>query len=327
MFDPSIQWVIWFSCSLVDSSHLRPGELRERAKFMQVFLPRQNGSSENILIGEHFSALKVAGKAPFLPQHWMPWLGVWVMSWSMNWPICITRIVLSESALLSPTDRALLIFLADGSSMLLTTLFLGRSSDPEAYSGSRILWYGVPVLPKFGSRRLLQDPSNDLNIIVLLQVGAGDQGHLSLIALLVSLLKLFLSPMEAWRSVKLLSNLIMLVADNNTLLTSSRFLMSSRGLLNLKWKSDGEESSTKLVSITTSSATPLANTTLSFLTDPKELLVNKSPTREPSTELGMSTVTYYISFIIELRLRMIIYLRTINDVDDIVHRNWNTARA
>merc|ERR1719411_89462 len=50
-------------------------------------------------MGEHFSASKDRGKAPFLPQHWMAWLGVWVMSWSMNWPICITRMVLSPSAL------------------------------------------------------------------------------------------------------------------------------------------------------------------------------------------------------------------------------------
>merc|ERR1719411_1824332 len=52
-------------------------------------------------MGEHFSASKVRGKAPFLPQHWMAWLGVWVMSWSMNWPICMTRMVLSPSLLSS----------------------------------------------------------------------------------------------------------------------------------------------------------------------------------------------------------------------------------
>merc|ERR1719206_364338 len=81
-------------------------------------------------MGEHFSASKVAGKAPFLPQHWIPWLGVWEMSWSINCPICITRIVLSLSASLAPTDRALLTVRADGSSKLSWVLFLGRSSVP-----------------------------------------------------------------------------------------------------------------------------------------------------------------------------------------------------
>ena len=147
----------------MDSSHLRPGELSDLAKFMQVFLPFQKGSFENILMGEHFSGSKEAGKAPFFPQHWIPWLGVWVISWSMNWPICITRMVLSVSSLLSPTDRALLTSRALGSSRFLTLLFLGRSKEPGAYSGSKILWYGVPVLPKLGFLRLLHEPSNDLN--------------------------------------------------------------------------------------------------------------------------------------------------------------------
>ena len=155
------------------------------------------------------------------------------MSWSMNWPICITRMVLSVSALLSPTDRALLTSLAEGSSMFLTVLFLGRSREPGAYSGSRILWYGVPVRPKFGFFRLLHEPSNDLNLRLGLQVGAGSQGHLSLMASLVSLLKLFLRPIEACRSVRLLSPLIEFVALRKMLLASSSFMMSALGVLNL----------------------------------------------------------------------------------------------
>ena len=107
------------SCSRVDSSHFSPGELRERAKFIHVFRPRQNGSLENMRMGEHFSASKERGKAPLRPQHWMPWLGVWVMSWSMNWPICITSTVLSASAGLSFPISALLTSRADGSWMFL----------------------------------------------------------------------------------------------------------------------------------------------------------------------------------------------------------------
>ena len=84
-------------------------------------------SALNILMGEHFSASKERGKAPFLPQHWMAWLGVWVMSWSMNCPICMTRMVLSPSALLSPTERALLMARAEGSSTLPALLLRGRS--------------------------------------------------------------------------------------------------------------------------------------------------------------------------------------------------------
>ena len=155
------------------------------------------------------------------------------MSWSMNWPICITRFVLSESSTLVPTERALLTFLAEGSSIFPAVLFLGRSKVPGAYSGSKILWYGVPVLPKFGFLRLLQDPSKVLNTRFWLHVGAGTQGHRSLIALLVSLLNPFLSPIAAWRSVRLLSVLMVLVAARNMLLTSSNLMMSALGVLNL----------------------------------------------------------------------------------------------
>merc|ERR1719411_1776228 len=149
-------------------------------------------------MGEHFSASKERGKAPFLPQHWMAWLGVWVMSWSMNWPICITRTVLSSSLLSGPTVSALLIARAEGSSTPPAVLLRGRSKLDLAYSGRRILWYGVPVRPRFGSLRLLRDPS---------QVRK---------CLLGSLLKLDLRPMMAWRSVRLLSALMMLVALRRT---------------------------------------------------------------------------------------------------------------
>merc|ERR1719510_1679849 len=163
-------------------------------------------------MGEHFSASKDRGKAPFLPQHWMAWLGVWVMSWSMNCPICMTRMVLSPSAVLSPTDSALLIDLAEGSSTLPALLLRGRSRLDLAYSGSRILWYGVPVLPRFGSLRLLQDPSQVRKCLLGSQVGAGTQGHRSEMAELVSLLKFDLRPMAASRSVRLLSALMVLAA-------------------------------------------------------------------------------------------------------------------
>merc|ERR1719412_806849 len=243
-------------------------------------------------MGEHFSASKERGKAPFLPQHWMAWLGVWVMSWSMNWPICITRMVLSPSALLSPTDRALLIARAEGSSTLPALLLRGRSRLDLAYSGSRILWYGVPVLPRFGSLRLLQEPSQLLKCLLGSQVGAGTQGQRAEMAELVSLLKFDLSPMVAWRSVRLLSTLMVLAAFSRMLLTSSSFMMSFRGLLNLRWKLVGVGSSTKLVSTSTSSAgSSLANLTLSSSsTEPRLDLMKMSLTWPGSTLPGRATV-------------------------------------
>merc|ERR1719150_196586 len=215
-------------------------------------------------MGEHFSASKERGKAPFLPQHWMAWLGVWVMSWSMNWPICITRTVLSSSLLSGPTVSALLIARAEGSSTPSAVLLRGRSRLDLAYSGRRILWYGVPVRPRFGSLRLLQDPSQVRKCLLGSQVGAGTQGQRSEMAELVSLLKLDLRPMMAWRSVRLLSALMRLVALSRTVLTSSSLTMSLRGVLNLRCKLVGMGSSTKLVSTSTSSAaSSLANLTLS----------------------------------------------------------------
>merc|ERR1719479_520824 len=185
-------------------------------------------------MGEHFSASKVRGKAPFLPQHWMAWLGVWVMSWSMNWPICMTRMVLSPSLLSSVSlESALLIARAEGSSTLPAVLLRGRSRLDLAYSGSRILWYGVPVLPRFGFLRLLQDPSQVRKCLLGSHVGAGTQGHRSEMAELVSLLKLDLRPMAASRSVRLLSALMVLAALRRMLLTSSSLTMSLRGVLNL----------------------------------------------------------------------------------------------
>merc|ERR1719412_1199594 len=215
-------------------------------------------------MGEHFSASKDRGKAPFLPQHWMAWLGVWVMSWSMNWPICMTRMVLSPSLLPCPPDSALLIARAEGSSTPPAVLLRGRSRLDLAYSGSRILWYGVPVRPRFGSLRLLQDPSQVRKCLLGSQVGAGTQGHRSEMAELVSLLKLDLRPMAASRSVRLLSALMVLAALRRMLLTSSSLTMSRRGVLNLRCKLVGVGSSTKLVSTSTSSAgSSLANLTLS----------------------------------------------------------------
>merc|ERR1719415_138685 len=244
-------------------------------------------------MGEHFSASKVRGKAPFLPQHWMAWLGVWVMSWSMNWPIRMTSMVLSPSLLSSVSlESALLIARAEGSSTFPAVLLRGRSRLDLAYSGSRILWYGVPVLPRFGSLRLLQEPSQLLKCLLGSQVGAGTQGQRAEMAGLVSLLKFDLSPMVARRSVRLLSALMVLAAFSRMLLTSSSFMMSFRGLLNLRWKLVGVGSSTKLVSTSTSSAgSSLANLTLSsFSCWPKLDLMKMSLTWSGSTLPGRATV-------------------------------------
>merc|ERR1719350_64790 len=168
-------------------------------------------------MGLHFSSSKLAGKAPFFPQHWIPWFGVWVMSWSMNWPICITNTVLSVSALSLPTLRALLMVLDEGNLVLSTELRRGRSKVPRAYSGKRILWNGVPVRPKLESLGLLHEPSNVRYFSVIVgHEGAGTQGHLSLIAAFVSLLKSFLKPMPASKSVKLFCALILRVASRRT---------------------------------------------------------------------------------------------------------------
>merc|ERR1719219_174149 len=242
-------------------------------------------------MGEHFSASKDRGKALFLPQHWMAWLGVWVMSWSMNWPICMTRMVLSPSLLSSVSlESALLIARAEGSSTLPAVLLRGRSRLDLAYSGRRILWYGVPVLPRFGSLRLLQDPS---------QVGAGTQGHRSEMAELVSLLNCDLSPMMACRSVRLFSALMVLVALSRMLLTSSSILMSLRGVLNLRCKLYGVGSSTKLVSTSTSSAgSSLANLTRSSSSTWPRLDLKISLAWPGSTVPGRATVWRGVSMML-----------------------------
>ena len=54
-----------------------------------------------------------------------------------------------------------------------------------------------------------------------------------MMALLVSLLNPFLNPMAAWRSVRLLSFLMVLVAARNMSLTSFSLRMSALGVLNL----------------------------------------------------------------------------------------------
>merc|ERR1719510_794574 len=250
-------------------------------------------------MGEHFSASKDHGKAPFLPQHWMAWLGVWVMSWSMNWPICMTRMVLSPSLLPGPPDSALLIARAEGSSTLPALLLRGRSRLDLAYSRSRILWYGVPVLPRFGSLRLLQEPSQVLKCLFGLQVGAGTQGQRAEMAGLVSLLKSDLSPMVACRSVRLLSALMVLAAFSRMLLTSSSFMMSFRGLLNLRWKLVGVGSSTKLVSTSTSSAgSSLANLTLSSSSTWPRLDLKISFAWPGSTVPGRATVWRGVSMML-----------------------------
>ena len=54
-----------------------------------------------------------------------------------------------------------------------------------------------------------------------------------MMALLVSLLNPFLNPIAAWRSVRLLSFLMVLVAARNMSLTSFSLIMSALGVLNL----------------------------------------------------------------------------------------------
>ena len=78
---------------------------------------------------------------------------------------CITRTVLSVSALSLPALSALLMLLAEGNWVLSTELRRGRSKLPRAYSGKRILWNGVPVRPKLES---LQEQCQILNSITKL---------------------------------------------------------------------------------------------------------------------------------------------------------------
>merc|ERR1719319_133194 len=168
-------------------------------------------------MGLHFSASKLAGNAPFRPQHWIPWFGVWVMSWSMNCPICITSTVFSVSRGSLPVLRELLTDLAEGSSELSTELRRGKSKEFRAYSGSRIRWKGVPVRPKLELVGLLQEPSKVLYLSVMVgQDGPGTQGHLDRMSALVSLLKSFLRPIPASKSVKLFCALSLLVASRRT---------------------------------------------------------------------------------------------------------------
>ena len=109
---------------LVWRPHFKLGEERLRAKFIHVFFPwdyylkrtlRRSGlrspskrgrcwkaglgciflrqsscrMSDSVFEARKFLSVAetYAGNAPFWPQHWIPWFGVWVMSWSMNWPI------------------------------------------------------------------------------------------------------------------------------------------------------------------------------------------------------------------------------------------------
>ena len=130
----------------------------------------------------------------FLVQQLTLCAGVCVMSWSTNWPNCITIKVFAESALFDPVVNCALILLADGSSNPSAGRLRGKLLLPPAYSGSMIRLKGVPMRPKLGSRRLLQVPSWLRKRPRLLQLGAGSHGHFLLMAWLVrplrSLLKL-----------------------------------------------------------------------------------------------------------------------------------------
>ena len=65
--------------------HLPKGVVAEKPDWAAFFFVKAPAECQiNKFLSE---AETYAGNAPFWPQHWIPWFGVWVMSWSMNWPI------------------------------------------------------------------------------------------------------------------------------------------------------------------------------------------------------------------------------------------------
>ena len=113
----------------------------------------------------------------FLLQHLTLCAGVCVMSWSKNCPNCMVISVFVESALFDPVVNCELILLADGNSNPSAGRFRGKLLEPPAYCGNMIRWKGVPLRPKFGSRRLLQVPSWLRKRSFRSQFGVGSHGH------------------------------------------------------------------------------------------------------------------------------------------------------
>ena len=85
--------------------------------------------------------------------------------------------VFVESALFDPVVNCELILLADGNSNPSAGRFRGKLLEPPAYCGNMIRWKGVPLRPKFGSRRLLQVPSWLRKRSFRSQFGVGSHGH------------------------------------------------------------------------------------------------------------------------------------------------------
>ena len=128
------------TCCLVSISHFKFGDDKDLAKSMHLSRPVQNGSSAGTSIGKHLFESKVLGKDPSLLQHFLAWFGVWVMSWSINCPICITNTVLTPSLrswLAEVLVTVVLNFLADGRSNPFFAI-LGPATVPGAYSDSAI---------------------------------------------------------------------------------------------------------------------------------------------------------------------------------------------
>ena len=131
----------------------------ERTKFMHLWLlRRKKGSLVGISIGKHSGCRtsRLTGAEPSSLQHWIPEessllslkRGVWVMSWSTNWPHCITLWV--SRSLGASTSGMMLIetSLADGRGAPdLATFGL---QIPSLYSGSKVLWEGEPNYPRRG---------------------------------------------------------------------------------------------------------------------------------------------------------------------------------
>ena len=79
--------------------HLPKGVVAEKPDWAAFFFVKAPAECQiNKFLSE---AETYAGNAPFWPQHWIPWFGVWVMSWSMNWPIWKTGKCLRSKRVLS----------------------------------------------------------------------------------------------------------------------------------------------------------------------------------------------------------------------------------
>ena len=120
------------TCCLNSRLHLSPGDASDLAKLMHgLFLP-QNLSLDGISMGKHFSVSKEEGRELLAPQQDTPWLGVWVMSWSTNGPICMRRVVWSASAVAEAAVISLLRRREEGRSLTPSVLLRGRSMLPRA---------------------------------------------------------------------------------------------------------------------------------------------------------------------------------------------------